>query len=153
MRKFLFFIVPLSALIAFVILSASEGSPGRQDGSSVSFPSGTVIVVEIADDEFERVQGLSDREMLEEGTGLLFFHDRSDYQRYWMKDMNFPIDIIWIDGDEVVGFVEAAQPEEPPLTIYTSPAPVDKVLEVSSGFVAENGIKIGDILDIELPDE
>lgn len=138
--------------ILFSLLFLGVGCT-TQSEPVVVLPNGTVVVVEIADDEFERVQGLSDREMLEEGTGLLFFHDRSDYQRYWMKDMNFPIDIIWIDGDEVVGFVEAAQPEEPPLTIYTSPAPVDKVLEVFSGFVAQHGLEIGDILDIELPDE
>lgn len=119
----------------------------------VVLPNGAVVVVEIADDQFERLRGLSDRETLEEGTGLLFLHDESDYQRYWMKDMQFFIDIIWIDGDRVSGFVEDAQPEDPPLTIYTSPEPVDKVLEVSSGFVAQNDLKIGDILDIELPDE
>lgn len=119
----------------------------------VVLPNGTVVGVEIADSDVERIAGLSGRAGLASGRGMLFLHEESAVQSYWMKGMAFPIDIIWIDGDEIVGFVEAAQPEEPPLTIYTSSEPVDKVLEVSSGFVAENGLKIGDILDIELPDE
>ena len=109
--------------------------------------------MEIADDDAQRIRGLSGRAGLGSQRGMLFLHEDSVVQSYWMKDMAFPIAIIWIDGGEIVGFVEAAVPEEPPLTIYTSPSPVDKVLEVSSGFVAQNKVKIGDILDIELSDE
>lgn len=119
----------------------------------VVLPNGTVVGVEIADSDAERIRGLSGRAGLPSGRGMLFLHEESAVQSYWMKDMAFSIDIIWIDGDEVVGFAQDTQPEEPPLTIYTSPSPVDKVLEVSSGFVAQNDLKIGDILDIELPDE
>lgn len=119
----------------------------------VVLPNGTVIGVEVAQSDAQRIAGLSGRAGLPSGRGMLFLHDESAIQSYWMKDMAFSIDIIWIDGDEIVGFVEEAAPEEPPLTIYSSSLPVDKVLEVSSGFVAQNDLKIGDILDIELPDE
>ena len=119
----------------------------------VALPNGTRVQVQIADDQSARVLGLSGIESLEQDQGLLFLHETTDTQRYWMKDMLIPIDLIWIDGNKVAGFVENAQPEKPPLTIYSSPVPVDKVLEVSSGFVAKNGLEIGDILDIELVDE
>ena len=119
----------------------------------VVLPNDTIIHVDIADDIFERQKGLSGRESLATDEGLLFLHDGSDYQRYWMKDMLIPIDILWIDGERVVGFVQDAQPEDPAGTIYTSPSPVDKVLEVSAGFVSQNDLKIGDILDIVLVDE
>ena len=119
----------------------------------VVFPNETVVHVDIANDIFQRRKGLSGRESLASDEGLLFLHDKLDYQRYWMKDMLIPIDILWIDGERIVGFVQDAQPEDPAETIYTSPSPVDKVLEVSAGFVFQNDLKIGDILDIVLVDE
>lgn len=138
--------------ILFCLLFLGVGCT-TQSEPMVVFPNGSVVGVEIADSNAERIRGLSRRAGLASGRGMLFVHEESAVQSYWMKGMAFPIDIIWINGDEIVGFVEGAQPEEPPLTIYTSPESVDKVLEVSSGFVAENGLKIGDILDIELVDE
>lgn len=138
--------------ILFSILFLGAGC-STQSQPIVVLPNGTVIALEIADDDAQRIRGLSDRAGLPSGRGMMFLHEESAVQSYWMKDMAFSIDIIWINENEVVGFVEDAEPEEPPLTIYSSPAPVDKVLEVFSGFVAQNGLKIGDILDIELPDE
>jgi len=118
--------------------------------SSIIFPSGVEIVVEIADTHEERLQGLSGRAELADQTGLLFLHDSSEVQRYWMKEMHFPIDLIWVQEGVVIGFVEGAQPENPPVTIYASPAPVDSVLEVSAGFIVENNVNVGDILDIRV---
>jgi uncharacterized protein len=138
--------------IMFSLLLLGTGC-ATVDESTVEFPNGATVTVDIADDLFERTQGLSGRESLESNEGLLFLHEEHAVQRYWMKDMLIPIDIIWIDGEEVVGFVEAAQPEKPPLTIYESPVPVDKVLEVSSGFVTQNSVNIGDILDIQVATE
>lgn len=138
--------------ILFCLLFLGVGCT-TQNQPIVVLPNGTVVGVEIVDDDPGRIRGLSGRTGLPSGRGMLFLHEESDVQSYWMKDMMFYIDIIWINGDEVVGFVEDAGPEEPPLTIYSSSVPVDKVLEVSSGFVAQNDLKIGDILDIELADE
>ncbi len=116
--------------------------------SVIGFPNGKQIFVDIASTRGAQTKGLSGRVSLPENEGLLFVHEKTDYQSYWMKEMLFPIDIIWISDRRVVGFVQEVQPQEPPLTIYTSPVPVDKVLEVHAGFVQENSIKVGDILDI-----
>jgi uncharacterized membrane protein (UPF0127 family) len=66
--------------------------------------------------------------------------------------MNFPLDLIWIAGDKVVGFAENAAPQPGAalwnLQIYNSPDGTDKVLEVSAGTVAKDNIKIGDIVQI-----
>ncbi|MBI4435093.1 DUF192 domain-containing protein, partial [Candidatus Uhrbacteria bacterium] len=102
-------ILALAVLTYFVIPSASEESPKGE--SVVVLSNGAAVVVDIADDMFEREKGLSGRESLEADEGLLFLHDELEYQRYWMKDMLIPIDILWIDGERVVGFVQDAQPE------------------------------------------
>ena len=78
---------------------------------------------------------------------MLFVFSSPGIQNFWMKDMNFPIDIIWISGGKVAGFAQDAEPQPGVplwrLTIYTSPNNVDQVLEVPAGTVAKDGITIG----------
>jgi len=119
----------------------------------VEFPSGEIIKADIADTESKRNAGLSNREQIGIDEGLLFLHDEKAIHNYWMKDMLFAIDIIWIDGDIVTGFSENLLPENPASTIYSPEVPVDYVLEVQAGFVDEIGLLKGDKLDIQLPEQ
>src|SRR5581483_9076382 len=91
--------------------------------------------VEIASTTLQKTLGLSGRDGLGDGEGMLFlFSDSPGVQNFWMKDMKFSIDIIWIAGNKVVGFAEDAAPQPGVplwgLKIYSSPDYVDKVLEV-----------------------
>jgi uncharacterized membrane protein (UPF0127 family) len=110
-----------------------------------------VFSVELATTTMEQARGLSFRTSLAEGTGMLFTFS-SGVQNFWMKDMNFPIDMIWISGNKVAGFVKDAEPEPGvplwKLTIYTSPNNVDKVLEVNAGTVAHDDIQVGNVVTI-----
>jgi hypothetical protein len=107
-----------------------------------------VFRVELARTIIEHSRGLSGRERLGEDEGMYFIFDSPTVQGFWMKDMLFPIDIIWISGERVVGFKENAQPEPGrsifTLPVYNSPGPVDRVLEVNAGTVAKYGIEVGD---------
>lgn len=111
-----------------------------------------VFEVEVASTTVEKARGLSFRMGLEEDHGMLFLFDRLDVQNFWMKDMRFPIDIIWISGGKVVGFAEHATPEPGTslwnLKMYTSPPATDKVLEVNAGTVSKYQIKVGDSVEI-----
>ncbi len=106
-----------------------------------------VFAVEMATTTTEQTRGLSFRTSLAEGTGMLFTFNPG-VQTFWMKDMNFSIDIIWIADGKVVGFAEDAKPQPGTplwgLTIYTSPDGVDRVLEVNANTVTKDNIKIGD---------
>lgn len=111
---------------------------------------GNRIAVEIADEPHEWMRGLSGRDVLPKGSGMLFQFPRAEARTFWMKDMRFPIDIIWIRDGVVVGIdanVPAPQPGEDPAA-RTSPEPVDAVLEVPAGFAAEQGIGIASRLGI-----
>jgi len=103
--------------------------------------------VEIASTTLEKSRGLSGRDGLAEGSGMFFIFDAPSDYGFWMKDMKFPIDIIWIKGDMVVGFSENAAPEPGKpiweLKIYRPPEPVDRVLEVNAGTAVKYGIKAG----------
>jgi uncharacterized membrane protein (UPF0127 family) len=106
-----------------------------------------IFTVEMATTTVEQARGLSFRSNLANGTGMLFPFSPG-IQNFWMKDMNFSIDIIWISGNKVVGFAQNAAPQPGVplwgLTIYTSPDGVDNVLEVNAGVVAKDNIAIGD---------
>ncbi len=104
----------------------------------------TKIAVEIADTAETRAQGLSGRDSLTENTGLLFIFDTASQPGFWMKDMNFPIDIIWLDESwKIVDVTTNALPEKYP-EIYLPRSPVRYVLEVNAGFISTHDLKIGD---------
>ncbi len=107
-----------------------------------------VFEVEVAKTIIETTRGLSFRKTLDERAGMLFIFSTPRIQSFWMKDMNFPIDIIWIGGNKVLGAAEnaAPQPGTPQwsLRIYSSPEGTDRALEVNAGMVARYGIKAGD---------
>ncbi len=107
-----------------------------------------VLKVEIADTPALQLRGLSGRNSLAEDAGMLFIFPKAETRQFWMKGMRFPIDIIWISEDRVVGIVLDAESESgPEYTIYTSPEPADKVLEINAGLSQQLGIKIGDIIN------
>ena len=106
----------------------------------------TKVFVEVRDTDKERQQGLSGKESLGEDEGMYFLFDRKDRYGFWMKEMNFDLDFIWIDGDKVVEITEVVvAPEKGKIPITVKPSrKIDKVLEVNSGWVKENGVEVGD---------
>ncbi len=103
--------------------------------------------VDVADEPVERYQGLSGREKLDDGGGMLFIFEKPDLYGFWMKDMRFSIDIIWIKRGRVAGISEKLDPSSYPKLFYP-PEPVDYVLEISSGEASRRGIKVGDTADL-----
>lgn len=98
----------------------------------------------IADTEKERVQGLSGLRSMGPREGLLMIFDTADHHAIWMKDMNFPIDIIWVGDDlTVVDITEAISPDTYP-SIFEPRTPARMALEVNARFVATHRIKVGD---------
>lgn len=118
--------------------------------TSIITISGVNVIVEIADTDAARAQGLSDRPALEKNQGMLFVFERADKHSFWMKDMRFPLDVIWFnDNWQVIDLTENISP--PPtaeqaknfLTIYQPRAPARYVLEVNAGFIARHDISMG----------
>lgn len=110
------------------------------------------LYVEIAQTSEEKAQGLSGRESFKEDQGMLFIYDEAGFYSFWMKDMLFPIDIIWIDENfEIVDVTKNIQPDSFP-QIFQSQKPAQYVLEVNAGFSDQNSIQIGDKADFsEIP--
>jgi len=112
------------------------------------------LVIEIANDKATRSKGLGFRDSLATNSGMLFLHDDSQKYTYWMKGMQFPIDIMWIKGDTIMDIIPNVPPPivgqtDDTLERYSSTVEVDTVLETNAGFVNEKRIEKGDKIKIE----
>jgi uncharacterized protein len=86
--------------------------------------------------------GLSHRKELPEGRGMLFLMEAARRHAFCMRDMLFPIDIIWVADGKVAGLHKQLSPSDK--GSFRAPVPVPLVLEVPGGFADRHGIKVGD---------
>ena len=78
-------------------------------------------------------KGLSGRESMPENQGMLFTFESSGKHCFWMKDMKFPLDMIWINADKKVVYVKKnVQPSTYPNT-FCPDQPALYVIEVNAG--------------------
>jgi uncharacterized membrane protein (UPF0127 family) len=125
----------------------SQASSVKSALSSVSFGK-NIYSAETAVTEAEHVHGLSDRLSLPVNKVMLFVFDQPNTYGIWMKDMHFPLDIIWLDKDQnVVTIKENARPEDYPDVYYPDKLSL-YVIEANIGFVMDNHIKTGDHVGI-----
>ncbi|MBI2452803.1 MAG: DUF192 domain-containing protein [Parcubacteria group bacterium] len=104
------------------------------------------LLVEIADTLRFQIRGLSGRPSLGEREGMLFVYENPQVLSFWMKDMRFAIDIIWIDGNGIIVRIAAnVSPDTFPQT-FSSMVPVQYVLEVPAGWAERHGVVAGDRL-------
>ena len=139
---------------SIVTFSSTKTNPAKTSlasakvrGLSLAIGS-TEIPVEVASTDEAIKKGLSGRAELAEDSGMLFVFSTPYKYRFWMPDMHFPIDIIWIgENYEVVGVSQNISndfdPENP--VFYSPPQPTKYVLEVNAGFAAVHGVEVGDI--------
>ncbi len=108
----------------------------------------TEIQAFVSDTDDERAQGLSGKEGLGEDEGMLFVFEYPAKHGFWMKDMNFAIDIIWINAEkQVLGIERGVEPATFPQVFYP-PDKVLYVLEVPKGFSDTAKIVVGQTLSI-----
>ncbi|USN87614.1 MAG: DUF192 domain-containing protein [Candidatus Nomurabacteria bacterium] len=92
----------------------------------------------------DRIKGLSDTPYLPDNVVKLFVFDAEAEHGIWMKDMNYAIDIIWVDeNNKIVDIKKNATPESYPES-FTPSVPALYVIETVSGFVDQHQISIGD---------
>ena len=121
-------------------------TPSGQNVTKVKIGENT-ITTDIADTNIERAQGLSEKGSLPKDHGMLFVFEEAKKYPFWMKDMKFPIDIIWINDGGVVDITLHANPEiynNSSLTIYKPKEPAQYVLEVNANYTLENNIEVVD---------
>ena len=108
---------------------------------------GINLKLDISDTEALREQGLSGRSGLADNTGMLFKFDKSGIYGFWMKDMKFSIDMVWILKNKVVFIEKNVAPESYPKVFYPSGS-ADAVVELPAGFSLAHGLKVGSVLTL-----
>ena len=113
---------------------------------------GQEMRVLVADTYNHRLKGWSGRKDMGKYGGMLFvFPDRSQHAMV-MRDMRFPLDIVWLDGNKVVDIAPNLPPQpgvpEDQLIVYMARTASTLVLELPAGFKDRTGLKIGDIVEI-----
>lgn len=138
----------LAVLVIFlVIFDAVFHNKNTQAQTQVILGSKTFLM-ETASTPAEWQQGLSGHAPLEGGAGMIFIFDKPDNYGFWMKDMLFPLDIVWIGEDfRVVHIEKNLSPQTYP-TAYYPGVPSKYVLEISAGESDKNDIKVGDLVKI-----
>lgn len=104
------------------------------------------LEVIVARTELERYQGLSGKNELEEGKGMLFLFDDYDNHGFVMREMNFDLDFIFIHDEEVVDYKKNIQKDFSG-KIFGSKK-YNKVIEVRKGWVEDEGLLIGDKVEV-----
>ncbi len=179
MKKDLSIVFGLFAIVAAVIIyqGASGGAllPGSKKtatseatmnptGSQADTPINTNLATtqvkilrlkveaEVADTMETRAIGLGGRESLSDGQGMLFVFDSEAKHSFWMKNVKFGLDIIWMDGNKkVVHFVKNTLPDHGGnLEIYTPPQKAKYVLEVNGGSIDKFGVELGNKASFDL---
>lgn len=107
------------------------------------------INILISDSVESRMKGLGDRNKLDPNTIMLFVFDKPDVYSIWMKNMYFPLDIIWLDEElNIIHIEEDISPNTYP-KIYSSNSKSLYVIEANSGFSKRFDLKVGNKINIE----
>lgn len=138
---------PSAALVQNALVQNNIPSP------RLLLPNGAIISTEIVDTPALMSKGLSGRNSLAKNSSMLFAFSQEGFYDFWMPNMNFPIDIIWMDQNyQIVDVSPNVQPmpdkslEELPK--YRSSVPAQYVLETNAGFYQQYDLKVGDKLKL-----
>jgi uncharacterized membrane protein (UPF0127 family) len=147
MKKILFIFITLGIIILLLSVRYVSTKPG---GPRVNI-GGHEFSLEIAKAGKEQEIGLSKYKDIPQNFGMLFPFGKVGYYSFWMKDMKFAIDIIFIKDNKIVTIfkdVPAPKSFSDPLPIYRSSSPADTVLEITGGLSQKYNFQNGQVLSI-----
>ena len=143
------FLVLLSSL-AYKEIENIQGQQQEQNQTALVSVGGAKIMAILSTTPDSQSKGLAIKDNLNENEGMLFVFDSPQKYSFWMKDMKFPIDIIWINSTGQIVHIEKNLPPCVLLLPCPSYAPNDNsmyVLEVVSNFTNKYGVSVGDSVD------
>ncbi|GGL69232.1 DUF192 domain-containing protein [Halocalculus aciditolerans] len=135
------------ALVAVGVWWVGGGFGGDAENATVtvSDANGTtlgVVSARVADTPQERYRGLSNTASLENGSGMWFVFEEEASRAFVMRDVNYPLDIVFVGADGRITVIHHAATEEPPYEKYRGRA--KWVLEVPRGWASARGVDAGD---------
>lgn len=139
-----FWWVVMVLVAVLLLLSLAVGLRRRQTSCQARVVGGNLCIqLERVSSPEDSARGLSGRQSLPPDRGMLFVFSRSGEHCFWMNDMNFPIDMVWLNADKkVVHIVKNAQPSSYPDS-FCPPTAAKYVLEINAGKASQAGLKTG----------
>lgn len=137
-----FFISILLITVGWLIFGESESICGSYEQRNLEI-GGKIVKVDVSDDSCKIVLGLSGRKSMSADRGMIFIFRNSGNYGFWMKDMNFPIDILWIDNDFNITGIEKSVSTSTYPSVLGEKYLAKYVLELSSNFSDQNNIEVG----------
>src|SRR3990167_7225929 len=130
----------------FITPSATGSAETQKKENTQVTVKDLAIKAKIADEPKEQQTGLADYSSLALDEGMLFVFDQSKRHTFWMKDMKFAIDIIWIDNQKKIVDVARNVPVEldksdKELTKYSPKSEAKYVLEINAGLSSLNDLQ------------
>ena len=145
-RKNIIILGSLLALVTAYLILTANSSPAENKNVRLIM-NGKSFNAEIVDNPQAREKGLGGRSSLCEDCGMLFVFEKRGEYPFWMKGMEFSIDIIWIDGREIVYIAGSVPPESK--EVIRPGVFADKVFEISAGQAEKLNLKKGDKIDLK----
>lgn len=152
-KKFLFpVLIILLISLVFFFFPKNQQISKIQDHQKINILIGTdrELEVEVVNTNKSITQGLSGREEIG-SDGMLFIFPQSYIARFWMKDMQFDLDFIWFDNNQVIDLTENASAPDPDINLsdlptYSPQKPANMMLEVEAGKAKEWKVEVDDKL-------
>ena len=147
MKKILYIVsILIVVLIGWFVLSSTikKGPTARINNRTFN--------LYIAKSDKDRQIGLSKYNKIADNWGMVFQFGKADYYPFWMKEMKFPIDIIYVKDGKIVTIHQNVNPpqENQGLTIYNPESPADTVIEVNAGLSKKYNLKTGDRVSLSI---
>lgn len=142
-------------ILTVTLLAALLSGPGPAAGCPLHLPTASghlgrqMLRLELAATPAARQCGLSRRDRLPPGRGMLFIFDGAVRLPFWMKDTRIPLSIAFLDGTGRILHIADLAPED--LTLVQPPDAYRYALELPQGWFSAHGVGPGDRLD--LPDD
>lgn len=136
-------------LALLLCASACAAEAEKPDGPTITIRD-QVVTLEITKGRAEQARGLGGRDGLAWGHGMLFAYPSPRFPGFWMKNMRFDIDIVWIRGDHIVDISHRVPHfEDHPGPTIKPKELTDTVLEVPAGYAQAHGWRIGDRVTLD----
>lgn len=144
-----------SLIVLIALLALFPLEVGCKKFIKIFFPNRQSVTAELAVTDEERQLGLMHRQEILADQGMLFIFKEEGTYSFWMKNMKFSLDILWLDRGKRIVHIERNVPpcEREPCPSYPPRLPAMYVLELKAGSVDEHQLKLFDRIDFVLPAE
>lgn len=137
-------------------MGADQGAGAEEPRATVTFqsPDGAElgeIRAMVAETPSERHTGLSETDALAPDEGMVFVYASEGERTFVMRNMSFPLDIVFVGADGQITEIHHA-PVENTSDLRPYQGRAKWVVEVNRGWTADHGVSVGDRVTVELPE-